>query len=216
LLLPSLIYAGNQCEEIKEQIACERVEDEERHGCRSCHDTITISASACPDRGYSCDVSWPLIITPKVLIADDRCSTAEAKCDGDAKLAVNRQIVTTKFRCNNSQWTVNGADRAEVVCAKRVPVCRQLTTDFTMCNFITSNQPQYDCVPPMTSTALQIECSPPHSNIILAPMDQSDGEKAIEVICDTSGKWMFKSDPSSTAVPLKDNFDTVSCTDAIV
>ncbi|GMR33554.1 hypothetical protein PMAYCL1PPCAC_03749, partial [Pristionchus mayeri] len=103
LLLPSLIYAGCGCsDEDMDQSEMERKMDEEVHACRSCFQPIQMSYSACPIKGYECYEDWP--ITPKVLTPNEACRCAEAKCSGDAKLAVLGRIVNSSF----SATTVHG------------------------------------------------------------------------------------------------------------
>ncbi|GMR40862.1 hypothetical protein PMAYCL1PPCAC_11057, partial [Pristionchus mayeri] len=72
--------------------------------CRSCQPNLP-SMNDCPSTGYGCNVEWPF--TANVLTPDYNCRCSEAKCAGNAKLAVHRSIVTG-MRCNNSQWMANG------------------------------------------------------------------------------------------------------------
>ncbi|GMR40606.1 hypothetical protein PMAYCL1PPCAC_10801, partial [Pristionchus mayeri] len=119
LFLPSLIYAENcgNCDGVWEQIAREKQMDEDYHGCRSCLSEITRSKDACPPKGYDCSEEWPL--TTNVLTPEEGCRCSEVTCAGKAKLAVNGEIVASKIRCNNSEWTTKGEQLVDpVVCAK--------------------------------------------------------------------------------------------------
>ncbi|GMS87820.1 hypothetical protein PENTCL1PPCAC_9995, partial [Pristionchus entomophagus] len=140
LLSPSLNYAGcGDCDEVHACIERETEIDENLHACRTCKKLDSDPAN-CPKFGSECE---PKFYTNH-LSAGGNGQCLEARCAPNAKMYVKRNVEgetdpfkTSRIRCNNSEWWVDGAVVETVICAKSCDVgaCKNSlpkpSTDYT-------------------------------------------------------------------------------------